>query len=95
MLLPPRLKHQHPIHDQSNPTASRFGAVSSQFIPEECVKRQGYQWLAWSWLPASADRKRNGWWENESKCSPKNQIFVLFHAYAPRTAVRGQRQSQL
>lgn len=35
MLLPPTwLKHHHPIHDRSHPTASRFGAVSWQFSPE-------------------------------------------------------------
>jgi len=63
VLLPPRLKHQHPIHDQSNTTASRFGAVSSQFIPEEdttvCeVSRLSVAGLE---LAASFSRQKEEW----------------------------------
>lgn len=63
MLLPPRLKHQHPIHDQSNTTASRFGAVSSQFIPEEdtSVCEASRLSVAGLELAASFSRQKEEW----------------------------------
>jgi len=63
VLLPPRLKHQHPIHDQSNTTASRFGAVSSQFIPEEdtTVCEGSRLSVAGLELAASFSRQKEEW----------------------------------